>query len=86
MTNKQIAEKFAEGATKGKASNDTLFIEGDTIYSYGHHFAIARRVAPNSYQITARKYSSTTSRHCSHVRMALHFAGATVEEVETLDK
>jgi len=36
MNNDELANRFKEGATKGKGSN--MFIENKTIYSYGHHF------------------------------------------------
>jgi len=57
-----IAEMFAEGATSGTTSNGSLFIEGDTIYSYGHHFPIAfldrnKRIA----YFNKDSYSHTTS-------------------------
>jgi len=42
MTNKQIIAKFVQGATKGQNSGRSLFIEGDTLYSYGYHFKAAR--------------------------------------------
>jgi hypothetical protein len=68
MTNKQLADAFAKGATKGKGSN--LFIEGDTIYSYGQHFPVATRL-PSGFWVTDKKYSQSTSRHVSLVRQAI---------------
>ena len=44
-SNQAVADAFAHGATKGGVRH--LFIEGDTIYSYGHHFPIARRLDNN---------------------------------------
>lgn len=68
MNNKQIAKNFAAGATKGKGSN--LFIEGDTIYSYGLHFPVARRNADGTFWFNPDKYSQSTSRHQSYVAQA----------------
>lgn len=68
MSNLDIAYKFAQGATKGKGSN--VFIEGDTIYSYGYHFPMATRTAAG-FLVTYRKYSSSTARHLSYVRRAI---------------
>ena len=69
MNNTQICEKFAQGHTNGKGSN--IFIEGDTIYSYGRHFAMAKRHGYNTYLFTNRGYSNSTAKHLSHLRGAL---------------
>lgn len=78
MSNKKIAEKFAAGATSGRGSN--LFIEGDTIYSYGYHFPVARRTGGGTANLTTQKYSQSTARHVSIVSGALHRAGYVVTE------
>jgi hypothetical protein len=61
MTNKQIASAYLAGKTHGKANN--IFIEGETIYSYGHHFPMAVRIAPDIYAWNEDRYSVTTSKH-----------------------
>lgn len=71
MTNQQIINKFANGATSGNNSNRSLFIEGDTIYSYGYHFPLARRNADGTFWVNPDKYSVTTSKHQSMVRGAI---------------
>ncbi len=68
MTNKQVAEAFAKGLIKGKSLH--MFIDGDTVYSYGRHFPIARRYG-NDFIMTTKGYSPTTSRHKSLVLCAL---------------
>lgn len=49
-----------------------LYFEGDTIYSYGSHFPIARHVTnskgKHAVLFTTRTYSSTTAGHISAVR------------------
>lgn len=70
MTNEQIARAFANGDTTGYTNNQTLFIEGDTIYSYGHHFPIAKRYN-GIYLFNSKSYSVTTSKHQSLVRCEL---------------
>jgi hypothetical protein len=56
-------------------SQGNVFFEQDTIYSYGHHFPIARHVTSKSGKqaalFTTRTYSPTTSGHCSMVRSAI---------------
>lgn len=52
-----------------------LYFTGDTIYSYGSHFPIARHVTGDSGRravlFTTATYSVTTSSHCSAVRSAI---------------
>lgn len=69
MNNRQLAQEFSNGATTGKGSN--MFIDGNTIYSYGYHYPIARHLQGGITLINASKYSSTTLRQLSHVKNAL---------------
>ena len=52
-----------------------LYFTGDTIYSYGSHFPIARHVTNDAGEravlFTTSTYSVTTSGHCSAVRSAI---------------
>jgi hypothetical protein len=52
-----------------------LYFTGDTIYSYGSHFPIARHVTNDTGEravlLTTATYSVTTSSHCSAVRSAI---------------
>lgn len=51
-----------------------LYFEGDTIYSYGSHFPIARFVERKGKKVvlfTTSTYSTTTACHCSMVRSAI---------------
>lgn len=77
MTNYQVAEAFAMGASTGRSDN--MFIEGNVIYSYGYHFKIAERLA-DKILFTTRKYSRTTGRHKSYVLTALKMQGLKIEE------
>lgn len=81
MNNKQVAEAFANGAEKGKGNN--MFIEGNVLYSYGHHFPLAVRTS-GGFLINQDKYSSSTSKHQSYVRRSLSGISATTEELEKL--
>lgn len=70
MNNTQVAHLWASGnKTNGKGSN--FYFQGDTIFSYGNHFPIARRVNENLYLITQRGYSVSTSKHISYTRRAI---------------
>ncbi len=70
MTNKQIINKFVNGAESGKNSNGSLFIEGDTLYSYGYHYPLARR-ENGKFWVNGERYSVTTSKQASMVRRAI---------------
>lgn len=54
----------ADGRSNGRGN---IFFEGDTIYSYGHHFPIARHIKNKRGQkailFTAKSYSVTTAKH-----------------------
>jgi hypothetical protein len=69
MNNSQCAHLWAnKSRTSGKGSN--LFFDGETIFSYGHHFPIARH-HKGVVLFTRDSYSVTTSKHCSQVRSAI---------------
>lgn len=63
--------------TQNDARNkqNNLFFDGDTIYSYGRHFPIARHITntkgARAIAFTTRSYSVTTSGHISAVRSAI---------------
>jgi len=78
----EIAEVYASGGTEGSAREGRIFIEGDTIYSYGHHFPIAKRINPTTFEFNTRKYSLTTSKQQGVVRRALSSRGFTIIEKE----
>lgn len=52
-----------------------IFFQGDTIYSYGRHFPIARHTKDKSGRhvilFTTQTYSSTTAGHCNETRGAI---------------
>src|SRR6267378_6539904 len=70
------AHKVQESARNAQGN---LYFGGDTIYSYGSHFPIARHVVDNPTKknpksailFTTRSYSVTTSGHISAVRSAI---------------
>jgi len=77
MNNQILAEQYSKGETTGSGSN--MFIENDTIYSYGRHYKIAVRLNPTqkfatnlSHVFNADSNSNTTAKHKAHVRSNLH--------------
>ena len=51
----------------GTNSGRSFYFEGDTIYSYGAHFPIAK-IVNGAVLFTTRSYSNTTAKHISIVR------------------
>ena len=69
-TNQEVADAWAMGYS---AKSGNMFTDGETIYSYGYHFPIAKRV--NGHVLFNRTYySATTSKHQSHVRRAIRYS------------
>lgn len=76
MENSQVAHLWAQ-RLGGSKKGGNLYFEGDTIYSYGAHYPAARfydRGAKSCVLLNERRYSSTTSRHMSHVSRALDYS------------
>jgi len=71
VSNSEVAKKFAEG--KEKATGSHMYIDGDTIYSYGHHFPMAKRWNKDGidYLYNPDHYSPSTACHQAHVRSAI---------------
>jgi len=81
FNNTDIGRAWASGKyERGKGSN--IFFEGDTIYSYGYHFKIARKVGEGVYLFNARGYSPTTSKQQTQVRRGLSGKVFTVVSLE----
>jgi len=73
LTQTELIRRFArENAIKGKASN--MFVDGDVLYSYGHHFPLLVRLGWGYLQ-NADRYSRTTATHQS---LAANYADALV--------
>lgn len=73
----EVAHKWANQAqSNGRSSDGRMFFEGPSIYSYGHHFEIAR-FTDKTYKgervilFTTRRYSVSTSNHIGHVSHAI---------------
>ena len=73
MNNNDVAHAFSRDPfSQGSGSN--FFFEGGKIYSYGHHFCIAKVLSdtyPRVALMSTQGYSSSTARHMSRVRSAI---------------
>jgi len=69
-SNADVAHVWAQQVQDEERSGN-MFFEGDTIYSYGHHFPIARFVKKDVVLFNSNSYSITTSGHQGIVRSAI---------------
>lgn len=79
MKNQEVAEIFAQGGT---AHTKTMFIEGNSIYSWGKHFKIAEKFIISDFDkitdfvlFNSDSYSSSTAKHKNYVLNALLNSG-----------
>ena len=56
---------------EGKSGN--IFFVGDTIYSYGYHFPVAKIVSKTTILLTTASYSVSTAKHMSIIRSAIPY-------------
>lgn len=69
-TPQQTAHLFANKIQdEARTQTKNLFFYNEKIYSYGHHFCIAKH-HNGELLFTLRSYSNTTSKHITHVRHA----------------
>lgn len=77
LSHSDVVSAFERGHTKGSSSS--MFIDGDVLYSYGHHFPLLVRMKHwrngKPYLMNADRYSVTTSQHQSK---ASSIAGALI--------
>lgn len=76
VESKNVAHLWMHKAqAEARNSNRSFWFEGDTIYSYGRHFPIARHVTNKkgvaAVLFASRDYSITTSKHKDYVRQAI---------------
>lgn len=74
FTNSQLCHVFAQQTQEtGRGSN--LFFEGDTMYSYGHHYkacVIHTKKGKQLALVNSDNYSISTAKHLGYIRSALH--------------
>lgn len=72
--NSQVCHVWAQqNQPRGRSEN--IFFEGDTIFSYGYHYPMAKIHTYKGRKfalINSKGYSHTTSQHTSNVRSALN--------------
>jgi hypothetical protein len=76
VSKSQVAHLWANKVQEhAKVSGGNFYFHGDTIYSYGSHFPIAKHVTNKKGKraviFTTRSYSNTTAKHISATRGAI---------------
>jgi hypothetical protein len=85
-TNDALYHVFAHQTDNdAQNANGSMFISGNTIYSYGTHFAMATH-RNNVVLITTATYSTTTSKQISQLRGAISGLTFDVENVLATDQ
>lgn len=72
--NQDVAHRWANGVDREiRNPGRTVFTsyDGQTIYSYGHHFPMATRITPELFLVNPNRYSVTTAKHQSYVFRAI---------------
>lgn len=63
---------FVDGRTFSRAN---IITDGQTIYSYGAHFPMARKLSDGTITVNVDRYSMTTSKHQGALRTVLGICG-----------
>src|SRR5579872_2694496 len=72
MNNSMVAHLWAN-KSRPQAKGSSFYFDGDTIYSYGSHFPIARHYkgvvlfTTKTRSVTTAKHKSIAARACSHI-------------------
>lgn len=69
---REVCHVWAHGVDRSiRAGNVFTSDDGQTIYSYGLHFPMARRVTPELVLVNPDRYSVSTAKHQGRVRAAV---------------
>ena len=90
FTNDMVAHVWAQRSqTFGRSNNGNLYFQGDSLYSYGSHFLVAKFLPIGDSVIVLHNsdsYGTTTSGHQSDARRAAsHYASYVVPELTAID-
>jgi hypothetical protein len=71
-TNGELPHIWAK-QTQLSGYGSNFFFEGKSIFSYGHHFEIARFVSSDTILFTNRRYGLATAKHIAYTRYAVNY-------------
>jgi hypothetical protein len=84
-----IVDAWVKGRLSPKGDffkSSTIMCDHKSIYSYGRHFCMAKKIDENTVLLTERKYSVSTAKHRNLVASALRCLNYNVIPVPTLDQ
>ncbi len=71
--NREVPHIWAQqNQPKARNSTETIYFEGDKIYSYGRHFCMGRILPSGIAVLTTRTYGMATSKHLTYTRQAVN--------------
>lgn len=69
-TSEQVLHVWASGRQESARCRNVFFNSPERVYSYGHHYCLAARIASDTVAINRRVASVTTSKHQHQVKRA----------------
>lgn len=86
FTNEEVARVwYRQEQNEGRGSGGNLYFHGNTIYSYGSHFPIAKILDDGKILFTTRSYSNSTAKHINYVWRAVGYSNKNVMPVYNPD-
>jgi len=84
VSNSDVAKTFANTVRKSKSRS--MFIEDKTVYSYGYHYPIAKKISGKRVLVNSYSSSVTTNKHKSLVQSSLRSGTWEIIEIFSCDK
>lgn len=83
VNNETVAHLWAnQQQTEAYTPNRAFYFYGNTIYSYGSHFAIGKHITNDKGEkailFTTRRYSNTTAKHINYAYRAIPYKNAVI--------
>lgn len=83
VNNETVGHLWAnEQQTEAYSPNRSFYFYGNTIYSYGSHFAIGKHITNDKGEkailFTTRRYSNTTAKHINYAYRAIPYKNAVI--------
>lgn len=66
-----FAHRSSNGYKTGQNRNESIYFIDDDLYSYGHHYIMARQLSNGMYLTNADSYSNTTAKHMNNMYSAI---------------
>jgi len=78
MTNAKVMQQFISGIkNEGHNTNQSIFFEGDVVFSYGYHFPLGIKFG-GELVVNCDSYSNTTAKHRNEL-LSAHGYGLVID-------